>query len=476
MNKSTHGDESNKQLVLLVTTVGSFMTPFDSNAATLAIPSIGSDLGGGLILLSWISAAYLLSLTAFLLVFGRLGDMKSRKLLFVIGVVVFTFSSVLSGSSGSIYQLIVARLIQGMGASMMSGNAVAFLTSVFPSSERGKVVGIVTGATYAGLSAGPVFGGLLISHFGWRSIFYVNIPIGLVTASICYFKTHEIPRVNEEASFDVPGGLTLTISLSSLLASVTLGQTGILSRVHVFALMLLAILSFLLFIFIEKKSSSQPIIDLRLFTENKMFAFSNATAFLNYLASYGIGFLLSLYLQTVLMLEPHQAGLVMLSQPFLMAIVAPISGHLSDRIQPRLLASIGLAVMAGAMLVLSGVTKDTALQTIVLILVVLGAGYGLFSSPNTSAVMGSVSKEALGVGSGTLSTMRFLGQSLSLVLVTFILASSISSGVPLVGRGPLNVSVQEFLYGFRITLQTCAIIAAGAVAISLGRGHNHSKA
>jgi len=205
MNKSTHGDESNKQLVLLVTTVGSFMTPFDSNAATLAIPSIGSDLGGGLILLSWISAAYLLSLTVFLLVFGRLGDMKGRKLLFVIGVVVFTFSSVLSGLSGSIYQLIVARLIQGMGASMMSGNAVAFLTSVFPSSERGKVVGIVTGATYAGLSAGPVFGKLLISHFGWRSVFYVNIPIGLVTASICYFKTHEIPRVNEEASFDVPG-------------------------------------------------------------------------------------------------------------------------------------------------------------------------------------------------------------------------------------------------------------------------------
>lgn len=268
----------------------------------------------------------------------------------------------------------------------------------------------------------------------------------------------------------------MTISLSSLLASVTLGQTGILSRVHVFALMLLAILSFLLFIFIEKKSSSQPIIDLRLFTENKMFTFSNATAFLNYLASYGIGFLLSLYLQTVLMLESHQAGLVMLSQPLLVAIVSPISGHLSDRIQPRLLASIGLAVMAGAMLVLSGVTKDTALQTIVLILVVLGAGYGLFSSPNTSAVMGSVSKEALGVGSGTLSTMRFLGQSLSLVLVTFILASNLSSGVPLVGRGPLNVSVQEFLYGFRITLQTCAIIAAGAAVISLGRGHNHSKA
>jgi EmrB/QacA subfamily drug resistance transporter len=452
------------------------MTPFDSNAATLAIPSIGSDLGGGLILLSWISVAYLLSLTVFLLVFGRLGDMKGRKLLFVIGVVVFTFSSVLSGLSGSIYQLIVARLIQGVGASMMSGNAVAFLTSVFPSSERGKVVGIVTGATYAGLSAGPVFGGLLISQFGWRSIFYVNIPIGLVIASICHFKTHEVQRANEEASFDVLGALTLTISLSSLLASITLGQTGVLSRVHVFALMVLAILSLLLFVFIERKSSSQPIIDMRLFTENRMFAFSNATAFLNYLASYGIGFLLSLYLQTILMLDPHQAGLVMLSQPLLMTIVSPISGHLSDRMQPRLLASIGLAAMSGAMLVLSAVTIDTSLQSIVMILAVLGAGYGLFSSPNTSAVMGSVSKEALGVGSGTLSTMRFLGQSLSLVLVTFILASSISSGVPLVGSGPMNVSLQEFLYGFRITLQTCTIIAAGAVVISLGRGRDHSKA
>jgi MFS family permease len=240
--------------------------------------------------------------------------------------------------------------------------------------------------------------------------------------------------------------------------------------------MVLAILSLLLFIFIERKSSSQPIIDMRLFTENRMFAFSNATAFLNYLASYGIGFLLSLYLQTILMLDPHQAGLVMLSQPLLMTIVSPISGHLSDRMQPRLLASIGLAAMSGAMLVLSAVTIDTSLQSIVMILAVLGAGYGLFSSPNTSAVMGSVSKEALGVGSGMLSTVRFLGQSLSLVLVTFILASSISSGVPLVGSGPMNISLQEFLYGFRITLQTCAIIAAGAVVISLGRGHEYSKA
>ena len=426
-------------------------------------------------MLSWISVAYLVALTTFLLVFGRIGDIRGRRILLFTGVLVFTFSSVISGLSISLYQLIFARLVQGLGASMMSGNSMAFLTSVFPSSERGKAIGIVTGATYAGLSLGPVIGGFLISQFGWRSIFYVNVPIGLVAAYLCYFKTYETQHFDEKSSFDALGAASLTISISSILASITLSQAGFLSPEYLVSLVTLGVLSFLLFCYAERKLSAQPLIDVRLFAENRMFALSNVTAFLNYLSSFGIGFLLSLYLQAVLRLDPNQAGLIMLSQPLLMTAVSPLSGRLSDRIQPKVLVSIGLAIMSICMLVLSNVTGDTSPYAIVSILATLGFGYGLFSSPNTSAVMGSVSRESLGVGSGTLSTMRFLGQSLSMVLVAFILTSSVSRDIVLIGKGQLNVSVQDFLLGFGVSLRICAIITATAVVSSLWRGSAHTK-
>jgi len=470
MKEPFQSEDENRWLILIVTTLGAFMTPFDTSAVNLAIPSIGLDLGGELLLLSWIPVAYLLALTTFLIVSGRLGDVRGRKSLYIIGTLIFTFSSALSGLSNSLYQLITARVGQGIGASMMSGNSVAFATSAFLPSQRGKAVGIITAATYTGLSMGPVLGGLLISEFGWRSIFYLNVPLGLITAVLCHFKTYERFEIRREASLDVLGALSLTISLSSILASVSLSQIAMIPRQYVLGLISIGVLSLLFFVFVEKRFARQPLVDVRLFTENRVFAFSNLTAFLHYLASYGIGFLMSLYLQLILRLDPYQAGLVMLSQPFLMAAVSPFSGHLSDRIEPRLLSSIGLVIMTAAILILSGVSNETTTNMIVLILIVLGFGYGLFSSPNTSAVMGSVPKESLGLGSGVLATMRFLGQSFSLALVTFVLTSSVSADILIVGKEQLNVPVGEFLFGVRAALRVCAVIGATAVIVSAARG------
>lgn len=451
------------------------MTPFDTGAVNLAIPFIGSDLGGELVLLSWVSVAYLLSLTTFLLVFGRLGDMKGRRPLYVIGTLTFTLFSILSSLSGSIYQLIVTRLGQGIGASMMSGNSVALVTSAFSSSERGKAVGIITGATYAGLSAGPVLGGFLISNLGWRSIFYANVPIGLASASLCYLKTSETFHAERKVRLDFLGAFALMMSLSSVLASVSFSQMALAAREYTFYLSSLGALSFLFFIIVESRVASQPLVDVRLFTENRMFALSNLTALLNYLASYGVGFLLSLYLQTVLGLDPRYAGLIMLSQPLLMAVVSPFSGHLSDRIEPRFLSSLGLGIMSLAIFSLSSITNDTKTIAIVLMLVALGFGYGLFSSPNTSAVMGSVPAESLGIGAGTLATMRFFGQSLSLALVTFVLTSAVSADILVVGKGQLNIPLEEFLFGLRTALQLCAAISGIAVVVSISRGRNRPK-
>jgi len=463
-------EDKNRLLVLIVTTLGAFMTPFDTSAVNLAIPSIGFDLGGELVLLSWIPVAYLLALTAFLVVSGRLGDVRGRRPLYVVGTLIFTFASALSSLCNSLYQLITARVGQGIGASMMSGNSVAFVTSAFPSSQRGKAVGIITAATYTGLSIGPVLGGFLISEFGWRSIFYLNVPIGLTTALLCHFKTYERFQDRDRASLDVLGALSLIISLSSILASISLSRMAIISRQHVLGLTSIGVLFLLLFILVEKRFAKEPLVDVRLFTKNRLFAFSNLTAVLHYAGSYGIGFLMSLHLQLILRLGPYQAGLIMLSQPFLMAVVSPLSGYLSDRVEPRLISSIGLVIMTAAILVLSGVSNETTTHTIVLTLIVLGFGYGLFSSPNTNAVMGSVPKESLGVGSGMLATMRFLGQSLSLALVTFVLTSSVSADILIVGKEQLNVSVDELLFGVRAALQICAVISAAAAMVSMARG------
>ncbi|MEM3832103.1 MAG: MFS transporter [Thermoprotei archaeon] len=406
---------TSKIIVLIVATFASFMTPFDSSIVNLAIPSIGKDLGGNIELLGWIPIAYLMALSIFFIPFGRLADIHGRKLIFVLGISTFVEGSLACSLSPSLPLLIAFRFIQGLGSAMMGGTAIALITSVFPPGERGKALGINTAAVYVGLSLGPPLGGFLVQYLGWRSIFYVNIPIGIIVIILTLIKIHEKNYIKDE-KFDHIGFMLYFPSLTLIFLGLTLLQ-------HTFAneILIIGILILPLF-FTYEYYVSHPLIDVELF-KNLTFTFSNITALLNYSSTYAISFIMSLYLQLILKLDPQYTGLILLSQPLLMAIFSPFGGWLSDKIEPRIIASIGMALISVSILRLSFLNINTSILDIVSWLMILGFGYALFSSPNTNAVMSSVERTKYGIASGILGTMRFTGQALSLAITVSIFST-----------------------------------------------------
>lgn len=452
---------ASKIIVLIVATFASFMTPFDSSVVNLAIPSIGNDLGGNLELLGLIPIAYLIALSIFFIPFGRLADMYGRKLIFILGVSVFVLGSLACSLSQSLPTLIVNRFIQGLGSAMMGGTAVALITSVFPPGERGKALGINTAAVYTGLSLGPSLGGFLIHYLGWRSIFYVNVPIGITVIILTLIKIRgeNIPRKNEK--FDLAGFVLYLPSLTLIFLGLTLLQYQFTNELLPTGIILL------FFFFIYERYAISPLIDIKMF-KNLTFTFSNITALLNYSSTYAISFIMSLYLQLILKLDPQYAGLILLSQPLLMAIFSPLGGWLSDKIEPRIIASIGMAIISMSILRLSLLDVSTSIPDIILWLMILGFGYALFSSPNTNAVMSSVDRNKYGIASGILGTMRFTGQTISLAVATSIL--SMTTGKMITTTSNLSVEPQKFLTGMRLTLTIMTVICIIGIITSLIRG------
>ncbi len=469
MQKTT-ADIGNKWLVLIVSVFGAFMIPFDSSVVNVAIPSIGTEFGGELALLTWIPLATLLSLTSLVLVFGRLADLKGRRLLYSAGLIIFSSASVICALSTSIYQLIVSRAVLGIGAAMISGNSIAFITSAFPPHERGRALGIQTTAVYTGASLGPTLGGFLISILGWRWVFCINVPLGAIVVTLLLLKVGEPIHAKSHGSLDLLGTFTFTGAVGTAIVAGTLSQSTLIQPSSVLILGLIGAIMMTAFVYVESRIATFPILDLRLFTHNRMFACSNFTALLNYQAVYGITFLMSLYLQIVRQLSPQEAGLILLSQPILMTLISPISGWISDFVQPRVLVSSGMTMISAATFLLSRLTVETPLLHVVYIMILLGAGYGLFSSPNTNAVMGSVGKESFGVAAGTLATMRFVGQSFSLAIVTSVLLRFIPSGKLIIGSGTINVPMNQFLLGLSAAFIVLSAISAVGALISLVRG------
>jgi MFS family permease len=270
-----------KWTVLLVTTIGSFMAPLDGSIVTIAIPSIASSMMIGIETVVWISLAYLLVLTVLLINAGRLADLRGRKRIYIAGFIIFTAGSALCGASATGLQLVIFRALQGIGAAFIAANAPAIVTESFQSWERGKALGINAMAVYAGLTTGPVIGGILVQSFGWRAIFYVNVPIGILVASLASIRLKErrIALVGE--GFDLAGAVTLSIALASLLVALTLGSSFGWSSIPTVSLLVLAVSALLLFVYAESRMTRHPTLDLTLFTKNRLFAAANTAALLN---------------------------------------------------------------------------------------------------------------------------------------------------------------------------------------------------
>ena len=448
---------STRNTALFIAILAGFLTPFDLSAVNIALPTLAREFSMNAIQMGWVSTAYLLASAVFLVPFGRIADIYGRKRVFATGLSIFTLASFLMILAPSALAVILLRVLQGFGSAMIFGTAVAILTSVTPSEQRGKALGIYTTSVYLGLSMGPFLGGILTSIFGWRSIFAVNVPIGLFTvALILLFLKGEWADCRGER-FDLGGSIQYGLTLICVMYGFSL-----LPEREGFILVIAGAVMLVVFIARELRIS-EPLWNIRLFVKNRVFLFSNLAALINYGATFAVTFFLSLYLQYIKAFSPEYAGMILVVQPVIMALVSPAAGRLSDRIEPGKIASVGMAMTALGLVLLTLIGSDTPLLMVVGILGILGIGLGLFSSPNTNAIMGSVERTSYGVASGTLGTMRLGGQMLSMGIAMMVLAI-------FVGNVQITPALYPaFLEGMKISMVISAAMCIAGIFFSLVR-------
>jgi len=456
-------DKSLRRTALAVSMVSSFLTPFMASGINVAMPFIAKEFGLSAVAIGWVVTAYMLAAAMFLVPFGRLADLVGRKRIFALGIGVNIAGTALAALAPSALFLILGRAVQGVGGAMIFGTGVAILTSVYPPGERGHALGLNTASVYTGLSLGPVLGGFLVHAWGWRSVFWATMPIAAAALALTLVRLKGEWADARGEGFDFTGSVIFGSGLVALMYGFS--RLPSLLGVSLTAAGILALAGFVLF----ELRVGTPLLDLRLFRHNRIFAFSNLAALFNYSATSAVAFLMSLYLQYVKGLPPQKAGLVLVAQPVIMALASPFAGRLSDRSEPRLIASLGMALSAAGLLLFSFLGTGTGFGFIVASLVCLGLGFGLFSSPNTNAVMCSVEKRHLGIASAALGTMRLTGQMLSAGTTMMIFAL-------VMGRAPIEPSVYPlFLRSARVAFLFFAALCVAGVFASMARGNRRDN-
>jgi len=454
--------QNSRKAILFITILASFLIPFMTSSLNIALPDIGSEFNLDVITLSWVTSAFILGSASLLVPFGRLADIYGRRRIFLIGNIIFTLGAGLAivASSGAI--LLGARVIQGIGGAAIFSNSIAILTSAFPARERGKVLGINTATVYLGLSLGPVLGGLMTEFLGWRSIFILCTATSVLVILFILGTLKKEFETNRER-FDFPG--TVLYSLALILLMYGLSE---LPELPGFLILGAALVTGGIFFWWELRTTS-PLINLKIFRKNRGFAFSNLAALVNYSGTWAGAFLLSLYLQNIKDFSAEKAGLILVASPAVQAVLSPIFGKLSDRVEPRVLASAGMAITAIGIGMLAFLSTTTSLFYILVAQGLLGFGFALFSSPNTNAIMSSVEPKLYGFASATLATMRQLGMTLSMGVVMVVFALVIGK----VKIAPENYGA--FLNSTHIIFAIAAGSCASAIFASLARGNIHQR-
>lgn len=427
--------------ILLVVAITSFMGTFLVSAVNIALPSIEKDFGLNAIELSWVITAFILSMALFMLPSGSWGDRSDNRWLFKIGVILFTLSSAICYIAPNGYWLIGARFLQGIGAAFTGTTGQAILVSSYPPEKRGQVLGISVSAVYGGLAIGPLVGGFITLHAGWRLIFLISALFGLISIIISYLflkskDKREAPTKKDDktGTFLFMTGLATLVYGSSLIPSV-LGWC-----------MMIGAITLLVLFWRYESRIKHPLFDTSLFSQNRLFTYSSLSALINYTSTFAIVFFLSLYLQKVLGLSPRDAGAIIVAQPIMMAIFSPVVGRLSDKIQPRYFATAGMIMCTTGLGMLAFIGAETAIWIIVTILIWVGIGFALFSSPNMNTIMSSVDRRQYGQASGLASSMRVFGQIISMSFVTLIFSSLF--GDQSIEKVPNHVFLQAMRWGF----------------------------
>lgn len=451
-------DAAGRRAALIAVTMISFSTPFMLSGVNIGLPAIGRELALSAIVQSWVATAYSLSTAVFLLPSGKLADIYGRKRLFVLGVILYALGTALCALAGSAATLLASRVFQGVGAALISATSVAILTSIYPPLQRGRVLGINVAAVYVGLSVGPYLGGAMVEAWGWRSVFWANVPLALLTLAFTLWRVKGEWADSPGEPFDLLGAVVYGLSVVALMMGFSrLPDLGGLW------LILAGAAAGAAFLWRQTRIRA-PLLELGLFRGSRMFTLSSVAALVDYASTTSVTFLLSLYLQYIKALSPREAGAVMIAQPIVQAIFSPVAGWISDRIAVRWVASLGLAFTLTGLILLTRLSATTSMGYIVACLLILGFGFALFSSPNTSAIMGAVRRRHYGVASGMVATMRTFGQMLGMGVV-MILFSLFMGQVQIT---PANHAA--FVQSVRVAFGISSVLCAGALVASLARG------
>lgn len=448
--------------VLLMVLLNGFTTPLMLSATNVALPAIADDLHLSAVALSWIPMAYLVASAMFVLPFGGLADRIGRKRVFLQGTVAVILTSILAALALNATMLIAARFLQGVASAMLYATQIAIISSVFPGHRRGQMVGLLVSSIYVGLAAGPFIGGYVIDTLGWRYGFLLQVPLALVVLLVGVFKVDREWSGNSQAPFDSVGAVTFCTSLLLICVAAT-------RLPHLDGFVMLVTGALLGAAFVRHALRiPEPIWDVRLFFTNRLFTLSCLASLIMYSATYANVVLLSLFLQYLKGLSATQTGMILMLQPLTMAILSPLAGRLSDRIEPRLLATSGIAMTVVGLVILASLDSASSIRSVVASLLISGAGFALFSSPNINSIMGSVEPRQMGSASGAVGTVRSLGQLISMVLVSLLLNLFLGSNVISVENYPMLERTVSVAFGFAAGL--CLV----GMALSLGRGRLHS--
>jgi EmrB/QacA subfamily drug resistance transporter len=417
-------DYTRKWYVFAAVAMGIFLATIDSSIVNVALPTLVQAFDSEFAIVEWVVLAYLLTVTTLMLSMGRLGDMIGKKSIYASGFVIFTLGSALCGLSQTVYWLIGFRVLQAIGAAMILALGMAIVTEAFPPQQRGQALGISGSIVSVGIVIGPVLGGLLIGGLSWRWIFYVNLPVGILgILMVARFVPNFKPAGRQR--FDFLGAFTLFVALMAFLVALTLGQGMSFSQLPVL-LLFAACFVFLAIFLIVERNTSQPMIDLSLF-QNRLFSINLVTGFMTFVALAGTTILMPFYLENVLGYAPRSVGLLLAIVPIAMGITAPIAGSLSDRVGPRPITVAGLLVLLLGFYAVSTLNVQTTPLGYILRFLPIGAGMGIFQSPNNSTIMGAAPRARLGIASGLLANTRTLGQTTGIAVLSALWASRVAS-------------------------------------------------
>lgn len=461
-------DYSKKWLVMAAVACEVFLATIDGSIVNIALDTLVQQLHQPLAVVEWVILAYMLVISTLMLSIGRLADMWGKKKLFAAGLATFTIGSLLCGLSPDIYWLIASRVIQAVGASMGMALSTAIVTEAFPDQERGKALGIIGLFVSIGVIAGPTLGGIILEHLTWHWLFFVNLPIGVI-GFIFVLLFVPARRPIGQQKFDYMGAGTMFVSMASFLLALSFLQLNGFRDVLVYILLVAFVMMTWVFIRVERRAE-HPMVDLQLFT-NRLFSINLITCFLTFVASAGITLLMPLYLQNMLGYDPQKTGLLMIISPLAMAVVAPFSGALSDRLGSRLLTTLGLLIAGVGYTIFVGLNEHTSTLIYILSYAAIGVGMGIFQSPNNSTIMGSAPKDRLGVASGLLSLTRIVGQAAGISILGAIWDATVlshlsGSSITDATQAPVHLQVlglHSALFSIVIVILVALVLSAWAL-------------